>query len=463
MTRAPNLPMLASVALFPCGRQILAGFQQRRLGDLIGPGCAGVGRNMAGAGAAGRPARPMEVSMNAGGGLEMVRRGALQRTQMFGLLERICQELDLTETQFRMAEERYLAVGQWLADGEVPLVRGSQIYAQGSFSLGTAVKPLVSSEFDVDLVCFQPELAPSMPPASLKQAIGRRLKANGRYAGILEEKQRCWRINYANEFHLDITPSIANPLCGRGGELVPEKERSQWKPSNPKGYRCWFEDKAQLTPRFTSTETQRQAIRAQVEPLPEPAPFKGILKRSVQLLKRHRDVWFEKREMALAPVSIVITTLTAKSYASAVNTRAYETELDVLLEVLRSLALPIERQTVGGVERYYVWNPTTEGENFAEKWNRDHRLAQAFFSWHAAALADFEVIAATAGNGLDQVSKALGRSLGERPVAKVLAENTEAVSDARTAGRLSIAPGVGLTTGGGPAVVPVRHNTFYGR
>jgi hypothetical protein len=402
--------------------------------------------------------------MHAGGGLEMVRREALQKTQLFGLLERICQELDLTEAQFKMAEERYLAVGQWLADAEDPLVRGLQIYAQGSVSLGTAVKPLVANEFDVDLVSFQQGLTPATPPASLKRAIGDRLKANGRYAGIIEEKLRCWRINYANEFHLDITPSIPNPLCTRGGELVPEKERSQWRPSNPKGYRGWFEDKARLTPGFTLTEMQRSTIRAQVDPLPQPAVFKGVLKRGVQLLKRHRDVWFEKRNSELAPVSIVITTLTAKSYASAVNTQTYETELDVLLEVLRSIVLFIERETVDGVERYYVWNPTTEGENFAEKWNCDRRLADAFYAWHEAAIADFEAIAATAGTGLDQVGKALGRSLGERPVAKVLAENTKAVSDARAAGRLSIAPGVGLTAGiAGPALVPVRHNTFFGR
>ena len=31
---------------------------------------------------------------------------------------------------------------------------------------------------------------------------------------------RCWRLSYANEFHMDITPSIPNPNCRFGGELV---------------------------------------------------------------------------------------------------------------------------------------------------------------------------------------------------------------------------------------------------
>ena len=52
----------------------------------------------------------------------------------------------------------------------------------------------------------------------MKKTIGDRLRANGYYAPLLEEKPRCWRLSYANEFHLDITPSIPNLECANGGE-----------------------------------------------------------------------------------------------------------------------------------------------------------------------------------------------------------------------------------------------------
>jgi hypothetical protein len=65
---------------------------------------------------------------------------------------------------------------------------------------------------------------------------------------MLEELPRCWRLNYANEFHLDITPSIVNHTCVLGGELVPDKKVKEWCASNPKGYKTLFDRRASLLP-----------------------------------------------------------------------------------------------------------------------------------------------------------------------------------------------------------------------
>jgi hypothetical protein len=384
----------------------------------------------------------------------------LKRAQIAGILERVCQNLELTDTQFQLAKSRYEAAGTWLAEADDPLIRGSAIYPQGSMSLGTTVKPLGREEHDVDLVSFHGRLLRTVPPAVLKNAIGDRLRAHGRYRDILVEKARCWRIVYANEFHLDITPSIPNPTCTQGGELVPEKRRPEWKPSNPKGYRAWFEDRARLQPRLRLLEAELAKMRAQVEALPEPTSFKGLLCRSVQLSKRHRDVWFSTREPQLSPLSIVITTLTAKSYAYCVTNFSYDTELDLFIDVVRHLPAFVLRQTVAGQERYFVWNETTAGENFAEKWNQDPRLAQAFFAWHKAALVDFERLVRLAG--LDEMGRALGQLLGTEAVNKALAAFTRAVSSARSSGRLTALAGIGLLTGTS-AGTPVRPNTFFGR
>jgi hypothetical protein len=48
--------------------------------------------------------------------------------------------------------------------------------------------------------------------------------------------------------HMDITPSIPNPNCRFGGELVPDKTLKIWKASNPKGYKRLFEKRAKLAP-----------------------------------------------------------------------------------------------------------------------------------------------------------------------------------------------------------------------
>jgi Second Messenger Oligonucleotide or Dinucleotide Synthetase domain len=378
----------------------------------------------------------------------------LRKSQLVGILETICQQLELSDTQHEDAESRYKAVGTWLSSSDNALLHDAEIYPQGSFSIRTTVKPISKEEYDLDLVCLVPKFSSRTQPSQLKRLIGDRLRANEKYWDMIEEKPRCWRITYANEFHLDITPSIYNPTCGQGGELVPDKKINQWKPSNPRGYRRWFEERAKLRPRFLLLESP--LAKSQIEALPGPTTFKGFLPRMVQLCKRHRDIWFSNRDSDLAPISIILTTLIANSYAYCVANLTYETEFDLLLEVLRHTENFIETDATG---RFYVWNDTTTNENFAEKWNEDTRYADGFFSWHKQALTDFENLPFV--SGLDEVKKSLSPVFGDNIVMKALSAHTSSISAHREKGTLAVGTGLGLANLR-PRVVPIRSNTFFG-
>jgi hypothetical protein len=383
----------------------------------------------------------------------------LKKAEVAGFLERICQALELTDAQRQLAEARYKAVGVWLADADNPLLRNLTIYPQGSVSLSTTVKPRGRNEYDVDLVSFVPGLTDAFPPAALKRAIGDRLRANGHYAPILEEKPRCWRLNYANEFHLDITPSIRNPRCGAGGELVPDKQLAVWKPTNPKGYRALFERRASLQPRLLFRKALEEGRRAEMEPLPARMQVKGVLRRTVQLAKRHRDIYFERLDATLAPISVIITTLAARSYERCVLNGDYESELDLLRDILRLMPHFIEERTIGGRRQWFIWNESTDGENFAERWNAEPDRAEAFRRWHARVQTDLDRLVEI--EGLDLLTKSLTESFGTRPVAEAAGSLTSDVTRARAAGLLSVAPGVGLSIGAGAGPL-VRKNTFFG-
>lgn len=385
----------------------------------------------------------------------------LRKVETYGFLDRLCQELDLTETQYQEAKSRYETVGSWLAYADDLLLKTSVIYAQGSTSIGTNVKPIKSSEHDVDLIALLPDAKPSMQPGLVKQLVGDRIRENGRYRPILEEKQRCWRIVYANEFHLDITPSIPNPTCPNGGELVPDKSLSQWKPSNPKGYRDKFDQRAKLVPllRVAKSMDRDAHASASVEPFPVKSGSKGVLRRTVQILKRHRDVAFEKRDLSLAPLSVIITQLAARSYEYCCQQWTFDNELDLLLHVVRFMPMFIEKGVFGGRSHYFVWNETTEGENFAEKWNVEPARADAFYWWHRKAEADLSRLIEM--DGLDELVSELRHSLGDGVVEKALNAYTGRLSDARASGKLGVAAGVGLVTGVSQAT-PVRANTFFG-
>ena len=146
----------------------------------------------------------------------LAERSQLRQSQLVGLIEEACQYLEPSEHQSDLAKQRYEGVGDWLARSDHWLLASIAIRLQGSVAIGTAVKPIGANEHDVDLVAHVPDLESMVSPAMLKRQIGDRLRDNGNYAPLLVEMPRCWRLDYANEFHLDITPSIPNPECRLG-------------------------------------------------------------------------------------------------------------------------------------------------------------------------------------------------------------------------------------------------------
>jgi hypothetical protein len=383
-----------------------------------------------------------------------------RKLEIYSVLDEICQILELTTAQLETARTSYEAVAEWLSASENPLLNWIEIYAHGSAGLGTTVRPIGREDFDVDLICKVLLFTADRPPAELKRIVGDRLKQNARYASMLEEKKRCWRLNYAREYHLDISPTITNVGCDNGGELVPDKKLREFKPTNPKGYKTLFERRAALTPRLRMRKAIAADDRAQVEPFPAHTVAKGILRRTVQLLKRHRDVHFQEIVEDVAPISIILTTLAAQAYEYCVKNFTFDSELDALIATIRLMPHFIDRPFVNGRRIYIVANETTIGENFAERWNSEPARAAAFYAWHEKALADFEALHNL--EGIDVIVRSLGKSLGNSVVGKVVDARVETVSQARGGKKLYVAPTVGLTLSSLVNATPVRPNTFFG-
>lgn len=379
-----------------------------------------------------------------------------EKQQFVGILEFICQELEISESRYQEAKNRYKTISDWLADSDDYRLMFSKIYSQGSFRHGTTVKPIGREEFDVDLVCHLKFVNSGTSPQEINKLVGDRLRANGRYEGMIERIKRGWRINYANEFHLDITPSIKNPGCQNGGELVPDRKLQEWKPSNPEGYAKWFDYRASLQP-FVVEEF---AAKAEILPFPAQSRFKGVLKRAVQIFKHHRDLYFQDKDSKIKPISIIVTTLAAKAYEYCVGNRRYDSDLDLLMDVLQLMKGFIEVHNVNGCAFYVVPNETTAGENFAEKWNEDNRRADAFYDWHRDAVATLTGFLSLAGSGLDVIVGKLSESFGADVVRKSVNRYTQQIDGARSNNTLRALPGIGLTTGRGTRI---HDNTFFGR
>lgn len=375
-------------------------------------------------------------------------------------LERVGQQLDLTETQLEQARERYESVGGWLAAGTHPWLRQSTIFVHGSIGLGTGKRPLSGEEFDVDLIQWLVQASATTPPEVIKAIVGDRLKEHGTYAEMLEEMPRCWRLNYANQFHLDITVAVPHPFEAAPALYIPDRRLRCWVPTNPTSFRQLFERRAALRPRLLDAKV---TIKADVMEFPLHLGPKGILRRIVQLLKHHRDVAFQDPAVAeLRPISIIITQLAARAYEHVVRSGViYQSDYDLLLAVIEHMPHFIKVNEGDPARRYLIENETVEGENFAEKWNTNSKLALAFYGWHARVLTALRSIADLEGQ--DQVAKFTSREFGVGIGERVLKQLKVEQSAQRSAGRLSVHGALGVIAHNAPASTPVRSNTFYGR
>ncbi|MEQ9590890.1 MAG: nucleotidyltransferase [Parvibaculaceae bacterium] len=358
------------------------------------------------------------------------------------LLKSGADELDIPPSLYADAEEKYEAVGSWLgADGSLLQAVQPVISPQGSIAIGTAVKPLERDEFDIDLLCLL--LWPEATAVALKRAVGVRLRESKIYQRMLEEKNRCWRLNYAGQFHMDVLPAIPDTVRGGDAILVPDKELRILKPSNPKGYEVWFFDRA------AQAVIVKEGLRADVQPLPA-APSdrnKWPLQVVVQILKRHRDIMFGEDERA--PISIIITTLAAHAYQGELS--VYE----AVQNVLNRMVLYIEEGVNGEA---VISNPTDRAENFADKWQSHPERRASFYQWLGRAKQDFADLNM---RNLGELNQPLETIFGERVARSALIKYGEQMQSQRDQG-IPIAAGTGtLASPSVKAKVAPKH-TFYG-
>lgn len=193
------------------------------------------------------------------------------------VLNQVAIELDIPPHKYKEAMERFDAIKRHLEDGDYP---GStpppSIYLQGSFRLGTVIRPIKGGEecgFDIDIVCEINREKDNDNPKILKDEVGKEVKDYAGNNGMEQPKngRRCWALNYAPDsegigFHVDILPCLPDGPTGtrisranlsrgatqwqytqttiaitnRDDDVDPPEH--DWRSSNPHGYAKWFSD-----------------------------------------------------------------------------------------------------------------------------------------------------------------------------------------------------------------------------
>lgn len=355
---------------------------------------------------------------------------SIKLKQFSQLLESIATSLDISDSHFEQAVQRYESIGKWLERDESRVARYSpEIHTQGSFLLGTVTKPISNvAEYDLDLVSQLNLHKNEISQEDLKNLIGYEIKSYSRANNMnapAEEGRRCWTLNYADgaQFHMDILPAIPGVksfrllLESKGfsaptwsefaiaitDNASPNYSRiyADWPCSNPKGYAAWF--RSRMETEFNARrEFLAESMQARVEDVPD-YKVKTQLQRAIQILKRHRDIMFQKKSDD-KPISIIISTLAG---------HAYNNESD-LLDTLQNLVkdMPLYVQNINGV--ILIPNPVNPLENFADKWQEHPQRKQNFYKWLQQMQEDLDK--ALELDDIPGVGESLKPRLGERVV-----------------------------------------------
>ena len=343
-------------------------------------------------------------------------------------IEALVDELGISDARYEQANDSYQSLGRWLnRQNSTIAAYDPTVYVQGSFGLGTVIKPLnLAEEYDIDAVCELKKLDKSrITQQKLKVLLGREIEAyrlSKNMVKPLREGRRCWTLNYSDgaQFHMDIVPALPN---GQDARVLLEARRldthwtataigitdnerpnyaeltSDWPRSNPKGYLEWFKSRmiVQLSER---KQRLAKSINASVEKIPD-YRVRTSLQSSIMILKRHRDMRFEKDQINCCPISIIITTLAAHAY------QGEEDISDALRSILLRMDSFIERDAS---RRTIVRNPSDPMENFADKWREHPERERAFYAWLQQARDDFGRIAALTSSA--QITEALSPHVG---------------------------------------------------
>ena len=370
--------------------------------------------------------------------------------QLAALLEGTIAQLDIPPHMYRQAVDKYQRVAHYLGAGDAPDDNQLLIYPQGSFRLGTVIRPTADSDYDIDLVLRVSTTKEQTTQAVLKQFAGQRLReyVAGAGGGVgLEEGSRCWALKWSG-FHMDVLPALPDLDHLPTGILLTDRDLYYWQRSDPIGFATWFH--GQMREQFIRRRALlAQERAAQVDEVPD-WEVKTTLQRAVQILKRHRDIYFAHQQ-PLKPASILVTTIAGHAYGNHDN--LFVAVLHIAMDMTQFIEIR------HGVK--WVANPVLPQENFADKWREHPERERAFLDWVAQLRRDLEEAASC--RGLDNVVRRLQRSFGPE-VRKSAQDLGHAYRTNRERGRLASAAATGGLVAGSarPALAVPRHN-FYGR
>ena len=113
--------------------------------------------------------------------------------------EFMSDHVNLNPTRYDRLKTRARAVSEYLSQN---LTGFQKIERQGSYALGTIIRPVNDHEYDADLLLYM-DYDRSKTPKDYIDEVYWCMKRNQTYADKVRRKKRCVVVDYAGDFHLE--------------------------------------------------------------------------------------------------------------------------------------------------------------------------------------------------------------------------------------------------------------------
>lgn len=208
-------------------------------------------------------------------------------------------------------------------------------FPQGSYSTNTTIKPMKENEYDIDAVLLL-NINENESPKDTLYWIRDRIISHKYFQKATKVKNRCVRIDYANDFHVDVVPALPYEDIIK----IPSKKENSWSKNNPVGFTKWCNDININSEHYYS--------------------------KIVKIVKYWRD---NKVGEETAPKSILLSTIIGHKLQKMPSIA--ETLVETLRELINYLEDIIDTQNI------FIGNPSLPEENIARDWDIEN--ANRFF------------------------------------------------------------------------------------
>lgn len=374
-----------------------------------------------------------------------------RKTQLDDLLARIAESIQLDDTRKERMKSAYEAIENLFKEDEAFFKHVDfDIYPQGSVKIGTTVKPTAKNEFDLDIVVHIVVDWNQYTPEQIYNALKCVLHNSGHHNEKVELKNRCIRLNYSGDFHMDILPGCQETEFDNNKLVVPDRELKDWTSSNPRGYAKWFINKSNSV-----KITLLEKAYAMEELPPDEFAKKKPLQRAVQLIKMYRDQYF-KDNSDMATSSIILTTIAGEYY------NGEESIYDTIDNVIRKIKQQLNNMLWIG-ERIVILNPVNQKEDFTDKWadDKEPELYEHFKKYIEHLDEEWQKLKEE--NGVIEEARILTKLFGESRYLKGQKSQSDFIEKARKSQSLGINKKSGILTGVGTfGTASIKSNTFFG-